>query len=94
MKTTKSPAEEGHAAYATSYLYEHTLTHSGAVSRLAIGAAEDPILMAETFNRVLNENDGLVDWLLYALTAHPKSRRPMAQFFKDNYDAVSAVFLS
>ncbi|KAJ7892614.1 leucyl aminopeptidase [Mycena leptocephala] len=60
--------------------------------KMAIGAAEDPILMAETFNRVLNENDGLVDWLLYALTAHPKSRRPMAQFFKDNYDALQVRF--
>ncbi|KAJ7820079.1 leucyl aminopeptidase [Mycena olivaceomarginata] len=47
LKTTKSPAEEGHAAF-------------------AIGAAED--------------------------SRDPKSRRPMVQFFKDNYDTLQARF--
>ncbi|KAJ7792991.1 leucyl aminopeptidase [Mycena olivaceomarginata] len=73
LKTTKSPAEEGHAAF-------------------AIGAAEDSVLMAETFERLLKQNDSNVDWLLAALSANPKSRRPMVQFFKDNYDTLQARF--
>jgi hypothetical protein len=45
--------------------------------------------MEETFERLLKQNDSNVDWLLAALSANPKSRRPMVQFFKDNYDTVS-----
>ncbi|KAK7054156.1 aminopeptidase [Favolaschia claudopus] len=73
LDTTKSPAEECHAA-------------------LAIGAAEDSDLMDRTFGRLLQENDGKVDWLLMALSTNPVSRRPMVEFFKDNYEALEARF--
>ncbi|KAJ6537805.1 leucyl aminopeptidase [Mycena capillaripes] len=69
MTTTKSPAEEEHAA-------------------LAIGAAENPVLRAETLDRLLKQKDSLLHSLLNALSALPKSRRPTIQFFKDNYDAL------
>ncbi|KAJ7232633.1 peptidase family M1-domain-containing protein [Mycena haematopus] len=59
---------------------------------VAVGAVEDPVLMAETFERLLKEDDGKVDWLLHALSANPTSRRPMVQFFKANYDAFQARF--
>ncbi|KAJ6580508.1 peptidase family M1-domain-containing protein [Mycena vulgaris] len=58
----------------------------------AIGATENSALMAETLSRLLQENDGNVDWLLYALSTHPKSRRPLVQFFKDNFDTLQARF--
>ncbi|KAJ6480455.1 leucyl aminopeptidase [Mycena vitilis] len=73
LGTTKSPAEESHAA-------------------LAIGAAEGPALIADTFDRLLKENDSKVDWLMSGLAAQPSSRRPMVQFFKDNYDALQTRF--
>ncbi|KAF7368890.1 Aminopeptidase [Mycena venus] len=73
LQTTKSPAEEGHAA-------------------LAVAAAEDPDLMAKTFDRLLKENDSKVDWLMSGLSAYPKSRRPMVQFLKDHYDALHTRF--
>ncbi|KAJ7489700.1 leucyl aminopeptidase [Mycena galericulata] len=58
----------------------------------AIGAAEDPALMATTLERLLQQNDGAVDWLLAALSAQRKSRRPLVRFFKDNYDALHTRF--
>lgn len=87
LKTTKSPAEEGHAAYV---VFCSPCTNADtALLSFAIGAAEDSVLMAETFERLLKQNDSNVDWLLAALSANPKSRRPMVQFFKDNYNTVS-----
>ncbi|KAJ7105158.1 leucyl aminopeptidase [Mycena epipterygia] len=58
----------------------------------AIGAAEDPVLMAETFGRLLQQNDSNLDWLLNGLGAYPKSRRPLVRFFEENYDALHARF--
>ncbi|KAJ7159076.1 leucyl aminopeptidase [Mycena crocata] len=82
--------------------YEHmwkilNSTKSPAVEQhttFAIAAVEDPVLMAETFDCLLQQNDSNVDWLLFALSMYPKSRRPLVHFFKDNYDALHARFES
>ncbi|KAJ7077602.1 peptidase family M1-domain-containing protein [Mycena epipterygia] len=58
----------------------------------AIGAAEDPVLMAETFGRLLQQNDRNLGWLLNGLGAYPKSRRPLVRFFEENYDVLHARF--
>ncbi|KAJ7066128.1 leucyl aminopeptidase [Mycena amicta] len=59
---------------------------------LAIGGATDPTLIADTLSRILGESDSNVDWMMHSLSANPKSRHAMAQFFKDNYDALYTRF--
>ncbi|KAJ7464112.1 leucyl aminopeptidase [Mycena latifolia] len=58
----------------------------------AIAATEDPVLIAATLERLLRENDSNLDWLLAGLSSEPKSRRPLLQFFKDNFDTLQARF--
>ncbi|KAJ7290031.1 leucyl aminopeptidase [Mycena rebaudengoi] len=59
---------------------------------VAIGAAEDPVLVAETLNHLLQESDGNFDWLLAGLTGNSKSRRAVVPFFKAHFEEIEKRF--
>jgi hypothetical protein len=60
---------------------------------VAIGVAEDPVLVAETLDRLLQESDGNFDWLLAGLTGNSKSRRAVVPFFKAHFEEVRTTSL-
>ena len=55
-----------------------------------MGATEDPELIHKTFQFVINEarDQDVVDFFR-GLSANPKTRRLLVQFFKQEYDRVN-----
>jgi aminopeptidase 2 len=52
-------------------------------------ATEDPGLMQETFDFMLSKaRDQDLIYFFSGLKANPKARRPLAKFFKDNFETV------
>lgn len=59
--------------------------------RIALGHAQDPALIKETFEYLMSSaRDQDFTYWLRGLSTNPKSRRQVAQFFKDEYQVVSA----
>jgi aminopeptidase 2 len=55
-----------------------------------MGATEDPELMQETFQFILSRaRDQDVVYFFRGLSANHKTRRPLVQFFKQEYDGVN-----
>lgn len=60
------------------------------IVRLAMGATEDPELLQETFQFILNKaRDQDVVYFFRGLAVNPKARRPLVQFFKNEYEKVN-----
>jgi len=58
-----------------------------------MGATEDPELLKETFQFMMERaRDQDVVYFFRGLGANFTARRPLAQFFKDQYDVVSVHF--
>jgi hypothetical protein len=59
-------------------------------TRSAMGATEDPELMKETFQFILNRaRDQDVVYFFRGLSVNSTARRPVFEFFKNEYDKVS-----
>ncbi|KAJ7479467.1 leucyl aminopeptidase [Mycena latifolia] len=76
LKAPKSPAEEAQAI-----LFNATSP-----------SPSYQLLIAETFARLLSETDGHIMWLFHGLDMHLQHRRPLLNFFKDNYDTLYSRF--
>lgn len=64
-------------------------------NRFAVGAVQDLDLINEVFSYILTKaRDQDVKALFWGLSYNAVARRPLAKFFKDNYDAVSTLALS
>jgi aminopeptidase 2 len=58
-----------------------------------MGSTEDPELLKETLQFILDKaKDQDVLYFFRDLSTNPKSRRPLAQFFMNQYDVVGILF--
>ena len=61
--------------------------------RQALGSAEDPELLKETFKFISTKaRDQDVVYFFRGLSGNPKARRLLAQYFKEEYDALYKRF--
>jgi hypothetical protein len=61
-------------------------------NRYAVGCTEDLGFVDEVFSYILTKaRDQDAATLFYGLASNGLARRPLAKFFKDNYDVVSAL---
>jgi aminopeptidase 2 len=59
-----------------------------------MGATEDPALIQEMFHFLLFEaRDQHLHSFFMGLKSNPKTRRPLADFFRDNFETVFSYIL-